>query len=184
MKIFEKSIQTPVGILRLLASEMGLCAVIFEKHKGGADEHHPNAVKDPDNVFLKLAAQELNEYFTGHRLRFTVPLDLSIGTEFQRRVWDSLLKIPYGTTISYREQAISLDMPLGVRAVAAANGRNPVSILVPCHRVISSQGNLHGYAGGLEVKKHLLELEGLKINGSNLVRSMPKSSAVQQALSM
>lgn len=111
-----------------------------------------------DSIF-GAARSQLLEYFAGERTTFDLPLHLA-GTEFQRRVWDELLRIPFGETRSYADIARAVGSPGAVRAVGAANGRNPVAIIVPCHRVISSAGQLHGYGGGLERKARLLELEG------------------------
>ncbi len=105
------------------------------------------------------ARQQLDEYFRRERTTFDLQL-LFVGTEFQKRVWEELLRIPYGTTLSYGEMAQNLGIPKAVRAVANANGANPISIIVPCHRVIGSNGTLTGYGGGLEAKRYLLELEG------------------------
>ena len=106
-----------------------------------------------------VASQQLGEYFRRERTAFDLPL-LFVGTEFQKRVWEELLRIPYGTTLSYGEMARNLGIPRAVRAVANANGANPISIIAPCHRVIGSNGTLTGYGGGLETKRYLLELEG------------------------
>ena len=127
---------------------------------------------DPEDAILAQAVRELREYFAGRRRRFGVPLDLR-GTEFQRRVWDALLEIPYGETRSYKEVAAAIGAPKAVRAVGAANGRNPVAIFVPCHRVIGASGGLHGFSAGLDLKARLLEIEG--------VRSGPRSAGRRRA---
>lgn len=106
------------------------------------------------------AAQELDEYFSGKRTAFTVPLEF-VGTGFQKKVWNALLEIPFGSTVSYVETAHRIGMPRSVRAVANAVGANPVSVLAPCHRVIGNDGSLTGYAGGMEVKRKLLKLENV-----------------------
>jgi methylated-DNA-[protein]-cysteine S-methyltransferase len=147
---------SPLGTLLLAASERGLCGVYFEQHKhfkGGTAWQN-----DPAHPLLRLATRQLDEYFARRRTRFELPLDL-IGTPFQRSVWQALAAIPFGRTASYAQQAARIGNPAAVRAVAAANGRNPVSIVVPCHRVIGSDGAPTGYAGGLERKRFLLSLE-------------------------
>lgn len=111
-----------------------------------------------ETELLKRTAEELREYLAGERKEFTVPLSPK-GTEFQRRVWESLCAIPYGVTRSYREIADSVGCPKGFRAVGMANNRNPIPIMIPCHRVIGADGSLTGYGGGLEIKVRLLELE-------------------------
>jgi len=108
---------------------------------------------------LEPACRQLREYFEGHRTRFDLALDLQ-GTDFQKSVWEALLAIPYGQTISYMDLAKRLGDPKAIRAVAAANGQNPLWVVVPCHRVVGSDGSLTGFAGGLETKRYLLELEG------------------------
>jgi methylated-DNA-[protein]-cysteine S-methyltransferase len=108
---------------------------------------------------LATLKQQLDEYFRGERRAFDVAIDLTEGTAFQRAVWAELARIPYGATISYRELARRVGAPKAVRAVGSANGRNPVSILVPCHRVIAADGTLGGYGGGLATKRFLLDLE-------------------------
>jgi methylated-DNA-[protein]-cysteine S-methyltransferase len=116
------------------------------------------ASEDSAHPMLVEAERQLQEYFSGARTRFTVPLDIA-GTPFQRQVWEALRSIPYGETRSYAEIADQIGSPRAVRAVGAANGRNPVSIVAPCHRVIGSGGQLTGFAGGLEVKARLLAFE-------------------------
>ena len=152
-----KAMATPVGRLTLVATAEGLAAVLWENDRPGRvkldvgrqDEEHP--------VLLE-AERQLQEYFDGQRTDFVLRLDLT-GTEFQRRVWDALMTIPFGETRSYREVAEQIGSPRAVRAVGAANGKNPVSIVAPCHRVIGTSGALTGFAGGLEVKARLLALE-------------------------
>ena len=119
-----------------------------------------DASEPDDEVLLEKAKRQLDEYFAGRRWQFDLPL-ATVGTEFQRRVWTALSRIPYGETVSYKAIALAADQPGGVRAVATAIGANPVSILIPCHRVIGSDGSLTGYAGGLEAKRYLLQLEAL-----------------------
>ncbi|MBC3883656.1 methylated-DNA--[protein]-cysteine S-methyltransferase [Undibacterium griseum] len=151
---------SPLGQLYLAASGRGLAGVYFEQHrhfKGLQDWQQTTA----DSLLLDTAAQ-LQDYFAGSLQEFTIPLDLSAGTPFQQAVWYELLRIPYGRTCSYGELANALGKPQAVRAVGAANGRNPVSVIVPCHRVIAASGALTGYAGGLKNKQALLKLEAEK----------------------
>ncbi|MCL2873694.1 MAG: methylated-DNA--[protein]-cysteine S-methyltransferase [Defluviitaleaceae bacterium] len=107
---------------------------------------------------IKQAKQELDEYFAGNLKEFTMPLDLK-GTDFQKKVWNALINVPYGETRTYKQLAEMVDSPKGFRAVGSANNRNPVMIVVPCHRIIGTDGKLVGYAGGLNVKEYLLEVE-------------------------
>src|SRR5690242_2606888 len=145
---------SPIGLLTLVASESGLMALEFGKRK------HAEAADD-DKRFAA-CRKELDEYFAGKRQEFTVPLDIR-GTNFQKRCWHELLKIPYGQTRSYRQIAEAVGNRNAVRAVGLANGQNPIAIIVPCHRVIASDGTLCGYGGGLELKEELLRLEGARL---------------------
>jgi methylated-DNA-[protein]-cysteine S-methyltransferase len=150
-------IESPVGLLRLVASDTGLVAILWEKDDPGRVRLGA-LVEDPDNEILLETERQLNSYFAGGLTAFTVPLDFR-GTAFQRSVWAALLTIPFGETRSYAEIARQIGRPTAFRAVGAANGRNPISIIVPCHRVIGSNGALTGFAGGLAAKEHLLGLE-------------------------
>jgi methylated-DNA-[protein]-cysteine S-methyltransferase len=150
-------IETPLGPLALAATARGLAAALFD-----AQRHHPGEIDapvDPRQPHLALAAHELADYFAGRSRQFTVPLDAA-GTIFQHRVWQALLGIPHGHLGSYGDIAQRLGQPNAARAVGAAVGRNPISIIVPCHRVIGRDGSLTGYAGGLSRKQALLRLEG------------------------
>ncbi len=138
--------------LRLTASAAGIRAIEFPPF-GAAD-----AMPSADNPLLAEAVCQLRAYFEGQLRRFDLPLDLA-GTEFQRRVWLELTRIPYGETRSYQDLARAIGAPKAVRAVGAANGANPVAIVVPCHRVIGASGKLTGYGGGLPLKRRLLSLE-------------------------
>lgn len=129
---------------------------------GGLPLRRAGWPSDPEHPVLKRVCQQLGEYFAGQRSRFEVPLDLAYGTAFQQSVWQALLTIPQGETASYSDISARIGKPAAVRAVGAAVGRNPVSILVPCHRVIGAHGSLTGYAGGLDRKAALLKLEGLQ----------------------
>lgn len=151
-------IDSPVGTLKLVASDKGLVAILWP---GDDPRRVPLGAmtEDRDDAILTRAATQLAEYFAGKRRAFDLPLDFR-GTDFQRSVWAALLTIPAGQTRSYGEIARQVGRPTAFRAVGAANGRNPISIVAPCHRVIGSNGTLTGFAGGLEAKKLLLELEG------------------------
>lgn len=159
-RIHVSSCETPLGRYVIAASGKGVVCVKPE------DQETPNATQwrrwgeviNGDNEHTRQAARELSEYFAGKRRTFDVPLDMR-GTEFQRRAWQALVAIPYGETRTYGQQASMLGNPRASRAVGLANGSNPVSIIVPCHRVIGSTGKLTGYGGGLHRKEALLELE-------------------------
>ena len=157
MGILHTSVESPVGPLLLAAAADGLCLIEF------AQPRHPVARaadwREGDSDLLRAARRQLDEYFAGARRGFDLPL-APRGTPFQRRVWDALAAIPYGTTISYGELARRIGAPDAMRAVGAANGRNPLPIVVPCHRVIGADGSLTGFGGGLPTKRFLLRLEG------------------------
>jgi methylated-DNA-[protein]-cysteine S-methyltransferase len=157
MKCAYKYMKTPVGELKLVANERGLIAVLWE-NDDPARVKLPAAEESPEHPILQQAERQLREYFKGERKTFTIPLEM-FGTEFQKKVWRALLTIPFGETRSYGELARQIKKPSASRAVGAANGRNPVSILVPCHRVIGAGGKLTGFAGGLEAKAKLLSIE-------------------------
>ncbi|HSI16880.1 MAG TPA: methylated-DNA--[protein]-cysteine S-methyltransferase [Sphingomonas sp.] len=149
---------SPVGVLTLVASDAGLVAILWENDE--PDRVRLGAMtRDESDPILVAAEQQLHAYFAGELMRFNVPLDFQ-GTDFQKSVWAALLTIPFGETRSYGEIARQIGRPSASRAVGAANGRNPISIIAPCHRVIGSNGALTGFAGGLEAKALLLELEG------------------------
>lgn len=150
---------SPVGRLTLTATDKGLSGLYFEEHKyftGTRDRQ-----RQPDQAHLRNARQQLDEYFRRQRTIFDVPLDLQ-GTPFQRAVWQALLTLPFGHTSTYSMIAQQVARPNAVRAAGTAIGRNPLSIIVPCHRVLGMSGALSGYAGGLEHKRFLLELEKTK----------------------
>lgn len=155
---------SPVGelILGSLGDELCVCDWVSEKQPFASCQricrHLGVEWEDGSSAVIELAAGQLDEYFRGQRSEFSVPVKFA-GTRFQKMVWSELLKIPYGTTVSYAEVAWRINNPNGVRAVASAIARNPISIIVPCHRVIGSNGKLTGYAGGLAAKQHLLALE-------------------------
>jgi methylated-DNA-[protein]-cysteine S-methyltransferase len=153
-----KMVDSPIGRLKLVATDDGLAAILWE-HDRPSRVRLNIAAEDAGHPVLIETGRQLEEYFAGRRTEFTVKLDLA-GTPFQRQVWNALLTIPFGETRSYGQIARQIGRPSAVRAVGAANGRNPVSIITPCHRVIGSTGKLTGFAGGLDVKAHLLALEG------------------------
>ena len=147
---------SPVGTLLVAATDAGISGIYFEEHRHfKGTEGWLNA---PEHPYLRLAAHQLNEYFAGSRQQFDLPLALR-GTDFQRAVWLALMAIPFGQTTTYGEHAQQIGKPNAVRAVGTAIGRNPVSIIVPCHRVLGASGALTGYAGGLERKRFLLRHE-------------------------
>jgi len=158
-------VPSPIGELVLAASDAALAAVYFRTSRQAPPPPREPAgwVEDdgrgPAGELLARTRQELAEYFAGTRTTFDIPLDPP-GTAFQRRVWDALRAIPYGTTLSYSELARRLGDPRATRAVGAANGRNPIPIIVPCHRVVGANGALTGFGGGLDRKRWLLEHEG------------------------
>ncbi len=149
-------IPTKMGSLFLLASEKGLRQIFWNRQAS----HLPKKldVSIPTHAILFQAAKELSEYFDGDRQKFHVPLDLE-GTDFQQQVWQELLKIPFGETRSYSDVAKAIKNAKAVRGVGTANGRNPLCIIVPCHRVITADGKLGGYSGGLDKKVGLLRIE-------------------------
>jgi methylated-DNA-[protein]-cysteine S-methyltransferase len=157
MNLVFKWIGSPVGALKLVGHDAGLAAILWEHDS-------PNRVRlgalteDPDSSLLAAAERQLTEYFQGERKNFDVPLDFA-GTPFQVRVWQALLTIPYGEIRSYSDIARQIGDPAAMRAVGAANGRNPISIMAPCHRVVGASGALVGFAGGLVAKRTLLDLE-------------------------
>ena len=148
---------TPVGELTLIAGEQGLAAVAWENERPSRIRAHPE-LRVTDHPVLEQAAYQLTEYFNCQRQAFDLPLQFE-GTPFQCEVWQALREIPYGETRSYRDIAERIHRPKAMRAVGAANGRNPLSVIVPCHRVIGANGSLTGFAGGLDVKQQLLTLE-------------------------
>jgi methylated-DNA-[protein]-cysteine S-methyltransferase len=157
-------VDSPVGRLTLAATDTGLAAILWENDR--PQRVRLNLVaEDRGHPVLVECERQLAEYFAGRRTEFALTLDLS-GTPFQRKVWQALMTIPFGETRSYAQIAEQIGNPRAVRAVGAANGRNPVSIVAPCHRVVGSTGALTGFAGGLEVKARLLALEARRPNAS------------------
>ncbi len=153
---------SPVGPLAMAVTDRGLARLDFERGEIPARD---------DNTWVESEEKtrpyrrQLDEYFAGQRKQFEFPLDLD-GTDFEKRCWQALLEVPYGETRSYADLARALGQPKAVRAVGRANGKNPVAIVVPCHRVIGSGGDLTGYGGGLDIKRKLLELEGALAQGT------------------
>lgn len=143
-------LKTPLGILEISGSEEGLRSVSFTDEEVSTIEDVPGSLRE--------CHDQLKEYFGGRRKHFELKLD-PVGSEFQKRVWKELCSIEYGETTSYKDQALRLGDLKAIRAVAAANGKNPIAVIIPCHRVIGSDGSLTGYAGGLWRKKWLLEHE-------------------------
>ncbi|MEP9380081.1 methylated-DNA--[protein]-cysteine S-methyltransferase [Aquabacter sp. CN5-332] len=154
-----KTVATPVGLLKLVASDAALIAILWENDNPRRVRLAP-LVEDVGHPVLLLAEQQLGEYFSGTRKSFDLPLDFS-GTPFQKQVWFELLKIPFGQTRTYGEIANAIGRPRAVRAVGATNGKNPLSIVAPCHRVIGKDGSLTGFAGGLAAKECLLGIEAI-----------------------
>ncbi|SHM77170.1 methylated-DNA-[protein]-cysteine S-methyltransferase [Caldanaerovirga acetigignens] len=170
-------VKTPLGIFIIASNEKGIIKLSLPGERetdflGELERLYGKLyILDEDDLYSpinKRLKEELLEYLGGRRKNFTVPLDLK-GTTFQKRVWDELLKIPYGKVKSYGQIARELGKPGAARAVGLANNRNPVPILVPCHRVVGSDGSLVGYGGGLEFKKFLLKLEGVRFSGERCI---------------
>ena len=158
MNYYFKTLPTVIGKLKLVASDQGLAAVLWEKDKPARVPLSPLSEHKNHPILLETERQ-LTEYLNGKRKSFSIPLD-PVGTPFQNKVWDALKTIPFGETRSYGQIARQIGDPKAVRAVGAANGRNPISVIVPCHRVIGSTGKLTGFASGLDIKERLLALEG------------------------
>lgn len=154
MEILQKKIKTVIGPLYLVATKTALRGIFFTEQ----DYSYVTSKSENEYFILKRTEEELQEYLAGKRKRFTVALE-PIGTPFQKRVWAALAAIPYGETRSYRDIARAVNNLRAYRAVGTANGRNPLSLIIPCHRVIAADGTLGGYGGGLSIKEHLLNLE-------------------------
>ncbi len=161
MNQYRTTMHSPVGELTLLATDDGLAAIDWHDDLGHHTDVPDGAAVDvaaDDHAILRQVVDQLAEYFAGERTDFDLPLAAD-GTPFQRQAWDALVKIPYGETVSYGEQAAMLGDKNKARAVGAANGQNPIPIIVPCHRVVGSNGKLTGFAGGLDTKAWLLDHE-------------------------
>ena len=162
-KKFISYYQSPFGLLEICVSETALQSLSFLKTETQRELHEDEVLQNELPLIL-LVKTQLDEYFLGNRKVFDIPLAL-VGTEFQQKVWNELLKIPYGRTVSYLDMAKTLGDEKVIRAAASANGKNPVMIIVPCHRVVGNDGKLVGYAGGLSTKKWLLDHENKYANG-------------------
>ena len=176
-KLAYKLVASPIGMLKLVASTKGLVAILWENDKPRR-VRLAGEVEEALHPVLVRTEIELSEYFAGKRDKFSVPLDMR-GTTFQKQVWQALLAIPFGETRTYSNLANRLGNPAATRAVGAANGRNPIAIVVPCHRVIGATGNLTGFAGGLQAKAHLLNLEGANIRKLSVVVDKPDAGNPQ-----
>ena len=159
MKFARKTFPTPLGPMHAYAADGGLRSILFDGSDPAANGVLGDVFDAPQDELLCACVDQLAQYFAGERRAFDLPL-APVGTPFQLEVWSALRKIPFGETRSYGEQAASIGRPSAVRAVGAANGRNPLTIVVPCHRVIGSSGQLTGFASGIDNKRALLELEG------------------------
>lgn len=163
-QIFYQELQTPLGPMLAAASDKGLCLLEFTDKNNKQEildqvsKKWNSSLMKKKNEYIQQAKKELDLYFKRKLKKFSVPLDLK-GTEFQTKVWNSLNKIPYGKTWSYQEQSLKLKSPSAIRAIASANGKNKIAIIIPCHRVIGKNGSLTGYAGGIDRKQSLLDLE-------------------------
>jgi AraC family transcriptional regulator, regulatory protein of adaptative response / methylated-DNA-[protein]-cysteine methyltransferase len=165
IKPITRKIITPIGDMLAAASDKGICFLEFtgldrcEKNLNIVTQNLNTKSTDKAEKLLDELVIQIDEYFDKKRKNFDILLDVNIGTSFQKQAWNALLTIPYGTTKSYKEQAMIINNPKAVRAIGNANRRNPISIIIPCHRVIGASGKLVGYGGGLWRKKYLLELE-------------------------
>lgn len=159
MTVFYQTYQSPINIIYIAANDKYLLSIAMDgnwariKKTLGKTINHSNSI-------IEQTKQQLDEYFKGKRYKFDLPILFSYGTAFQKSAWQALLDIPYGESRSYSQQAVAINKPKAVRAIGHSNSLNPISIVVPCHRVIAKSGNLAGYAGGLDMKRYLLELEG------------------------
>jgi len=176
-KLAYKLVASPIGMLKLVASTKGLVAILWENDKPRR-VRLAGEVEEALHPVLVRTEIELSEYFAGKRDKFSVPLDMR-GTTFQKQVWQALLAIPFGETRTYSNLANRLGNPAATRAVGAANGGNPIAIVVPCHRVIGATGSLTGFAGGLQAKAHLLNLEGANIRKLSVVVDKPDAGNPQ-----
>ena len=159
MQLSFMEMNSPVGLLKLVANDAALVAVLWE-NENPKRVRLAELIEDQQHPILLETQKQLNEYFAGQRQKFELALDFE-GTEFQQKVWQALLSIPFGETRSYKDIAEQIGNVKAVRAVGAANGKNPISIIAPCHRVVGANGKLVGFAGGLENKDILLKIEKL-----------------------
>jgi methylated-DNA-[protein]-cysteine S-methyltransferase len=151
-------LQVPFGELTVVASDKGVRYITFDNDAHPKSYQNMSVIDDASHPVVARTVAQLHEYIKGTRRTFDVPLDL-VGTEFQVQAWNALAKVPYGTTASYAQQAASIGRPKATRAIGAANGRNPVVVVLPCHRIVGADGSLTGFGGGLPVKKWLLDHE-------------------------
>ena len=163
MTIVYDPLDTPRGPIHIAADEKRLLAVSYGSSNWQKLQNRLGEITGGANTITRKTRRQLQEYFEGSRKVFELPLTFD-GTPFQIRAWKALLTIPYGETRSYSEQAAMIESPRAVRAVGTANGKNPIGIIIPCHRVIGKAGNLGGYAGGVEIKQFLLQLEAFTAN--------------------
>ena len=161
---YSKKISSPIGPLFIIANDHALIAL-----DNISSDLYKQATKSHSHKVLNQTHQQIDEYFLGKRFDFELPLE-PIGTAFQQKVWKALMKIPYGKVWSYGQQASYLKSPKASRAVGGANGKNPIPIIIPCHRVIGSTGKLTGYSGGMKMKISLLKHEGHQIDGLQLIK--------------
>jgi methylated-DNA-[protein]-cysteine S-methyltransferase len=154
-------VQSPMGPIKIVADEKAITQVFFcAKSDEAFTFYFRSNPEETGSTLTHEAAKQLKEYFAGSRKAFDLPLN-PVGTKFQMQVWDSLKSIPYGEVLTYGELAAKIKKPKSYRAVGGANGKNPIGIIIPCHRVIAAGGKLGGYTGGLEYKEYLLDLEGV-----------------------
>ena len=156
MTMYYQQMSCPFGTVHLYATEQHLKALLFKPWA----KIEKSVLTQQSNAVFEQTKSQLNEYFEGTRQTFSIPLELQ-GTDFQKQVWQTLITIPFGTTWNYGQLAVAIGNKNASRAVGAANGKNPISIIVPCHRVIGANGTLTGYAGGLKAKEWLLKHEGV-----------------------
>jgi methylated-DNA-[protein]-cysteine S-methyltransferase len=162
MKLHYQKMDSPVGTIHIVANDKAILTITFESCWKETKKELDGRLGDRGNEITAKAVNELTEYFAGKRKTFSLPLARK-GTAFQMSAWKALERIPYGKTRTYLEQALSIKRPKAMRAVGLANSKNPFAIVVPCHRVIGASGKLTGYAGGLEIKRRLLALEGIRV---------------------
>lgn len=158
-KIFSITFNSPIGIISLKGTEKGICKLSISKAHYRQDLYAETKNIQP---LIRKSLKQLKEYFQGKRKAFTMPFDLLNGTEFEKKVWNALLEIPYGSTSTYKLIAIKIGKPKTCRAVGNAVGKNPIPVIIPCHRVIRKDKKLGGFSSGIEIKKKLLKLEKVK----------------------
>ncbi|ABF39278.1 methylated-DNA--protein-cysteine methyltransferase [Candidatus Koribacter versatilis Ellin345] len=177
--LYYSQMKSPIGQLWIAVSKNGLVMIEFEGREFPPVKFDKNVSWVISEEKTAKVKKQLQQYFDGHRTEFDLPLDPRIGTDFQRKCWDLVAKIPYGETRSYQELAKELKSPNASRAVGGANGANPIPIVVPCHRVINSDGHLGGYGGGLDKKEQLLSLERALPGTGPLFFKAPKSKSAK-----